>query len=244
MYQLSRPFLFFHASAPLPSGSTNPWTLQTGSMRVRGQTSVVCFPPFLLLSHSLSPFPSPTISPTLLPIEKHLILSSPHVGCRARRLTARIPPLKTSSFLLSPALHLSCCPIWCCLSSCHYLCPMCLYHLAAVTSICEAALVSALLMRSPHALTALCVWCQHPTGHSSWCLWARSHWCHRLCVGVTCDGRTGTNQNNILRFIFSDQCHVVVLFSNVLRLLLFGNRTLRIFPRNQDRSISTKCTNW
>ncbi|CAB1450344.1 unnamed protein product [Pleuronectes platessa] len=65
----------------------------------------------------------------------------------ARLLTARTPPLKTSPFLLSPALHLSCCPIWCCLSSCHYLCPMCLYQLAAVTSICEAALIKCKLSR-------------------------------------------------------------------------------------------------
>uniref|UniRef100_A0A3Q3JPT7 Protocadherin-15 n=1 Tax=Monopterus albus TaxID=43700 RepID=A0A3Q3JPT7_MONAL len=29
--------------------------------------------------------------------------------------------------------HLSCCPIWCCLSSCHYLCPMCSYHLCKLS---------------------------------------------------------------------------------------------------------------
>lgn len=39
--QLFHTFLFFHTSVLLPSGSTNPWPLQTGSMRVRGQPSVV-----------------------------------------------------------------------------------------------------------------------------------------------------------------------------------------------------------
>uniref|UniRef100_A0A3Q3W9N3 Protocadherin-15 n=1 Tax=Mola mola TaxID=94237 RepID=A0A3Q3W9N3_MOLML len=38
--------------------------------------------------------------------------------------------------------HLSGCPIWCCLSSCQYLCAVCSYHLAAVTSICEACKLS------------------------------------------------------------------------------------------------------
>lgn len=35
-------FHFFNASASLPSGATNLWS-QTGSMRVRGQTLIVCF---------------------------------------------------------------------------------------------------------------------------------------------------------------------------------------------------------
>lgn len=171
--QLFHAFLFFHASALLPSGSTNPWPLQTGSMRVRGQTSVVYFPfisshPYILF-HCFPPPPSYSLLFSVFHIERHLILNFSHVSCRASCLAAPVPLHYTPPFLLSPPLHLSCCPIWCCLSSCHYLCPMCSYHLAAATSICEAALVSALLMMSPHALSTLFVWCQCRAVHSCRC---------------------------------------------------------------------------
>lgn len=62
---------------------------------------------------------------------------------------------------------------------------MCSYHLAAVTSICEAALVSALLMMFPPALTTLFVWCQYCTVHRCWSLCSSSHWCHLLLKNVS-----------------------------------------------------------
>lgn len=153
--------LFFHASL-LPSGSTNTWPLQTGSMRVRGQTSVV-FYPHVLLHHFSPTFPSTELSSHQL---QSVLPWTP------------IPLHGTPPSRLSPPLHLSCCSIWCCLSSCHYLCPMCSYHLAGVTSICEAGLVSALFRMLPHASPTLFVWCQYHAGHSWWCLCDCNHWCY------------------------------------------------------------------
>lgn len=65
--------------------------------------------------------------------------------------------------LLSPPTHLSCCPIWCCLSNCQYPCPMCSYRLAPVTPVCKAAPVGAPFMMLAHALVTLFVCCQYRT---------------------------------------------------------------------------------
>lgn len=113
--QLFHHFLFFHASALLSSGSTNPWPLQTGSMRVRGQTSIVCFPfislhaCILFLFFPLVVYHSLLFSP---PVERHSIwtfLTSPAEPCStyASTLDASLPPVFSSPPLRLPHLVLS-----------------------------------------------------------------------------------------------------------------------------------------
>jgi len=79
----------------LLSGSTNPWPLQTGSTRVRGQFSVSSHTHILFRR-----FPSTRISASLSPVGRHFILSRPHISCRAPHL-ARSSTLDTSRPLLS-----------------------------------------------------------------------------------------------------------------------------------------------
>lgn len=123
--------LLSNASDPLPSGVTNPWPRQTGSMRVRGQLFIAYFY-FFLHSHSIYFHHFPLRPPLFLPcwrfpIKRHwTFLTSAAEHISGHHL-----------FLRSPLPGISCCPIWCCLSSCQYLCPMCFYHLATVTSICS-----------------------------------------------------------------------------------------------------------
>lgn len=115
-YQLFHAFLFFHASALLPSGSTNPWPLQTGSMRVRGQTSVACF--YLLFyyipvfSFSISLRLSPPLSlpcwkTVNLELSSHQLQSAlPCSACSSTQDTS-LPPVSSSPPLLLPHLVLS-----------------------------------------------------------------------------------------------------------------------------------------
>lgn len=176
---------FFNFSALLPSRTTNAWPLQTGSMRVRGQAFIACFASlfFFFYISTFSFMVSLYLCYDLLPSDCYnaFIMNILHISCRPHRLAAPFPLHQSPFFPLSPLLHLSQCSIWCCLSSCQYLCPLCSYHLAAVTSICEASLVSALLIMLPHAVTTLFVSYQYRAVYfhlCCFCLCGNSYWYH------------------------------------------------------------------
>lgn len=184
-----------HLCFPLET-STNLWPpsdWQYEGKRANRLLSVLfCFffPSYVSTSTALrrlSPHPhlppAPCWKTLNLELSSHQLRNTLHRSSRFHRM--RRPP-----FLLSPPLHLSSLSIWCCLSSCQYLCPIFPYHLAAATSICEAAPVSAPLMMLPHALTTPFVWCQYRTIPPLWC-WLR--WRSSMsppvggCVRVTSD---------------------------------------------------------
>lgn len=131
-------------------------------------------------------------------------------------------PHETPPFFLSPPLHLSSLSIWCCLSSCQYLCPIFPYHLAAATSICEAAPVSAPLMMLPHALTTLFVWCQYRTVPSLWCwLGWRSSMSPPVGVCVRVTSNTESQQKTgFLRFLSPVEKHIYIVGGACCHLML------------------------
>lgn len=113
--------LFFNASPLPPSGATNPWPLQTGSMRVRRQTCIVCF---LFLgfffafpySRSLSFSLSITLPPPLtLPCWKtfnlkpssHQLQSTLLCGIYSPALDTTLPPISSAPPLSLAHLVLS-----------------------------------------------------------------------------------------------------------------------------------------
>lgn len=161
---LNLPFhAFLQCFCFAPYGTTNPWS-QTGSMRVRGQRLLYDFfllfypPTYLPPSHfaPLSPLPAET-------------LNHPH-QLQSILLFITFSSTLDTAVLLPPPTHLSCCPIWCCLSNCQYSCPMRSYSLAPVTPVCEAAPVGAPFMMLAHALVTLFVCCQYRTVCIFWCL--------------------------------------------------------------------------
>lgn len=151
----------FHASLQCfcfaPYGTSNPRS-QTGSMRVRGQTFLLYG--FFLLIYSPPAYipaitPCPAFTPPCWKTPNH-----PH------QLQSILPFITYSSnirCLLSPPAHLSCCPIWCCLSNCQYPCPMRLYRLAPVTPVCSSRCsIHDVGTLSGHPVCLLSVWHSSP----------------------------------------------------------------------------------
>lgn len=107
--------LFFSSMLLLcyPLAPLTPWPLQTGSTRVRGQTSLLCLPFVLLCFLYSSSRLSPPPAFSLVPTERHLILNFPHISCRACYLTIPLhqtpssPPVSSSPPLRLPHLLLS-----------------------------------------------------------------------------------------------------------------------------------------
>lgn len=149
--QLFHAFLFFHASALLPSGSTNPWPLQTGSTRVRGQTSLVCFSfCFITFLNSLShclPF-SLSCWKTFNPEQSsHQLHSELPFSTYPTSLDTSLPPVSSSPPFLLSHLVLS------------VKLPLPVSHVLVPYSCCDLHLWSGSRQCSalPHALTTLFV---------------------------------------------------------------------------------------
>lgn len=103
---------FFNASASLPFGTTNPWS-QTGSMRVRDQNFIVCFPFFFFflmllhtcLHHTLLPF-HPSLLKDTEPSPHRLQSILPFITYSST-LDTSCPPVSSVPPLLLPHLVLS-----------------------------------------------------------------------------------------------------------------------------------------